>query len=105
AMTRLLPITTTLLAALLSIGPLHITGYAALTPAFTLMAVYHWTIYRPGLLPPGALFIIGLVQDLLSGGSPGVAPLLLLLGRALLLRGRRHCTSRAFPFVWAGVAI
>ena len=35
--------------------PLHIPGYAALTPAFTLMAVYHWTIYRPDLLPALAL--------------------------------------------------
>lgn len=104
-MTRLLPIATTLLAVLLSIEPLHITGYAALTPAFTLMAVYHWTIYRPDLLPPLALFAIGLVQDLLSGGPPGITPLLLLLGRQLLLRGRQHLMNRPFPFVWAGFAV
>src|SRR6516164_1418490 len=44
---RLLPIATTLLATVISIQPAHIPGDAALTPAFTLMAVYHWTIYRP----------------------------------------------------------
>ena len=52
ALARLLPVATTAAAAALSIQPLHIPGYAALAPAFTLMAVYHWTIYRPDLLPP-----------------------------------------------------
>ncbi len=49
---RLLPVATTLLAAVISVLPLQIPGYAALTPVFTLMAAYHWTIYRPDLLPP-----------------------------------------------------
>src|SRR6201987_873549 len=64
---RLLPVATTLLAVLISIQPVAIPGYAALTPAFTLMAVYHWTIYRPNLLPPAVLFLLGLAQDLLAG--------------------------------------
>ena len=44
---RLLPIATTVLAAVIAILPVRVPGYAALVPAFTLMAVYHWTIYRP----------------------------------------------------------
>ncbi len=63
---RMLPAATTLFAALISVLPVHIPGYAALTPAFTLMAAYHWTIYRPDLLPPLALFAIGLAEDLLG---------------------------------------
>src|SRR5207248_10284813 len=61
---RMLPIATTLLAATIAILPVPVPGYAALTPAFTLMAVYHWTIYRPDLLPPIGVFAIGLAQDL-----------------------------------------
>ena len=99
---RLLPIATTLLATVISIQPAHIPGYAALTPAFTLMAVYHWTIYRPDLLPPLALFLIGVTQDLLAGAPPGVTALVLLLARAVVLRHRRHFVNRSFPFVWAG---
>ena len=53
---RLLPILTMLIAATITILPVRVPGYAALTPAFTLMAVYHWTIYRPDLLPALALF-------------------------------------------------
>jgi rod shape-determining protein MreD len=69
------------------------------------MAAYHWTIYRPDLLPPLALFLIGAAYDLLAAAPLGVTPLLLLATRALVLRQRRHFLNRPFPFVWAGFAV
>jgi rod shape-determining protein MreD len=102
---RALPVATTLVAVLISIQPVAIPGYAALTPAFTLMAVYHWTIYRPNLLPPAVLFLLGLAQDLLSGAPPGTTSLVLLLARMSLLRHRRHFVDPPFPFVWAGFTL
>src|SRR5579863_4910104 len=101
---RMLPIATTLLAAIIAILPVPVPGYAALTPAFTLMAVYHWTIYRPDLLPPIGVFAIGLTQDLLAGAPVGVGALMLLLARAAVLRARRYFINRTFPFVWTGFA-
>ena len=86
----------------ISIQPVPIPGYAAVAPAFTLMAVYHWTIYRPKLLPPLSLFLIGLAQDLMTGAPPGVSALVMLLARAIVLRLRRHFVKRPFPFVWTG---
>ena len=105
AAARLLPVATTTLAAWLSILALPIPGYSALTPAFTLMAVYHWTIYRPDLLPAVSLFAIGLAVDLIAGAPIGVSSLLLLLARALVLNFRRSFRNRGFPFVWAGFAV
>ncbi len=70
-MINVLPIATTVLAALLSIEPLHLDGYAALTPAFTLMAAYHWTIYRPDLLPAPLLFLIGTIARPALGRTAG----------------------------------
>jgi rod shape-determining protein MreD len=102
---RLLPIATTLLASTIAILPVTVPGYAALTPALTLMAVYHWTIYRPDQLPPIGVFAIGLAQDLLSGAPVGVGALMLLLARAAVLRGRRYFINRTFPFVWTGFAL
>jgi rod shape-determining protein MreD len=99
---QLLPIATTVFATVISIQPAPIPGYPALTPAFTLMAVYHWTIYRPDLLPPFALFLVGTTQDLLAGVTPGVTALVLLLARAVVLPHRRHFVNRLFPFVWTG---
>ncbi len=104
-MINVLPIATTILAALLSIEPLHLDGYAALTPAFTLMATYYWTIYRPDLLPAPLLFLIGTMQDLLSGGLPGETAVTLLLARAIVLSQRHYFGDRPFPFMWAGFAL
>ena len=102
---RLLPVATTLLAAVISVLPVQIPGYAALTPVFTLMAAYHWTIYRPDLLPPFALFAIGLTEDLLAGSPIGVNALLLLLTRVAVLGYRRYFINRNFPFVWTGFTL
>ena len=102
---RMLPVATTLLAAVISVLPLQIPGYAALTPVFTLMAAYHWTIYRPDLLPPLALFAIGLTEDLLAGSPIGVNALLLLVTRMAVLGQRRLFVNRTFPFVWSGFTL
>jgi rod shape-determining protein MreD len=102
---RLVPILTTIIAAILAILPLRIPGYAALTPALALMAVYHWTIYRPDLLPAFALFAIGIGEDLLAGSLVGIDPLTLLVTRAVVLHSRRHFVGRPFPFVWAGFTL
>ncbi len=102
---RLLPVATTGWAMLFSIQPIDIPGYAALAPAFTLMAAYHWTIYRPDLLPPLALFTVGTIQDLLTGALPGETALLLLLARTIVLSRRDHFVNRPFAFVWTGFTL
>ena len=102
---RLVPLLTTAMAAILAILPLRIPGYAALTPAIALMAVYHWTIYRPDLLPPLALFAIGIGEDLLAGSPVGIGSLTLLVTYAVVLQFRRHFVGRSFPFVWAGFTL
>ena len=102
---QVVPVLTILLAAVLALEPVPLPGYAALTPTFTLMALYHWMIYRPELVPPIALFGIGVGYDLLCGGPPGVTPLLLLVARAAVLNARRWFLDRSFAFLWAGFAL
>lgn len=100
---RLLPFVTTLLFVLISVIPLHIPGFAVVTPAFALMAVFHWTIYRPDLLPPIGIFVAGLLLDLLNG-TPyvGTSALSLLIARSVLLSQRRFFANRLFPVMWMG---
>jgi rod shape-determining protein MreD len=102
---RLVPTVTTILAALLAVLPLQMPGYTAITPALALMAVYHWTLYRPDLLPSYALFAIGVGEDLLTGGLVGLGALTLLITRAVVLQSRRHFVGRTFPAVWAGFTL
>jgi rod shape-determining protein MreD len=102
---RLLPTLTMLVASFVSLAPVPLPGYTELTPAFALMALYHWTIYRPDLLPPVVLFAVGVGCDFLSGGPPGVMPLLFLLSRAAVLCCRRLFINRNFTLVWAGFGV
>jgi rod shape-determining protein MreD len=93
----LIPLTSTLVFVLLSVVPLQVT------PAFALMAVYHWTIYRAELLPPVAVFLAGLLLDFLNGTQyVGTSALSLLLVRTALLSQRRFFVNRPFPLLWAG---
>jgi rod shape-determining protein MreD len=100
--TLLTPTATTGLGALISLQPVDLPVYLSGTPSFALMAVYHWTMYRPDLLPPLVLFTIGLINDLLVGNRLGMTSLLFLLSRVAVLRCRRWFFDRSFLFVWAG---
>jgi len=101
---RLVPAVTTILAATLSVIPMRMPGFAVVTPAFALMAVYHWTIYRPELLNPLTVFAIGLYLDFLNGTPAGLSALTLLLSQVLVMGRRRWFVNRSFPFVWLGFA-
>ncbi len=102
---RLAPVATTIACALVSVVPLEIPGYAMIAPQFMLIAVYHWTFYRPDDLPYLAVFLIGLGFDLLTAGPLGLSPLLLLGIRWAVFTGRRYFLGRGFAFVWAGFAL
>lgn len=100
---RLVPFLSTLVFVLVSVVPLQIPGFAAVTPSFALMAVFHWTIYRPDLLPISAVFALGVLLDLLNG-SPylGVSALMLLVARTAMLVTRRYFVNRSSAALWLG---
>ena len=103
---RLVPFLTTVLFAFLSIVPLNLPGFAVVMPAFALMAVFHWTVYRPDLLPWSAVFVTGLLLDLLNG-TPyvGLSALVLLIARAAVMAQRKYFVNRNFTIVWLGFLV
>ncbi|HXQ51083.1 MAG TPA: rod shape-determining protein MreD [Stellaceae bacterium] len=100
---RVVPFLSTFVFVLVSVVPLQLPGFAAVTPSFALMAVAHWTIYRPDLLPQSAVFALGLLLDLLNG-TPyvGTMALTLLVARTAVLTQRRHFVNRDFTVMWLG---
>jgi rod shape-determining protein MreD len=104
----LVPSLLTAALAILTVVPIGIPDYAAVTPNFVLMSVYHWSIYRPEHLPYLAVFLIGLLVDLLTtapGSAVGLTPLLLLITRSTVLGRRKFFVGRSFPLVWWGFAL
>lgn len=102
---QFVPVASTLVFALGSAVPLHIPGFDVVTPAFALMALFHWTVYRPDLLPLSGVFGLGLLLDLLSGTPFGVSALALLLARAVLLKQRGLFVDQPFPVLWGGFLV
>ncbi|HEY1506913.1 MAG TPA: rod shape-determining protein MreD [Stellaceae bacterium] len=100
---RLVPFLTTVLFAFFSIVPFNLPGFAVVMPSFALMAVFHWTVYRPDLLPLSAVFASGLLLDLLNG-TPyvGISALVFLIARSAVMSQRQLFTNRPFAIVWLG---
>src|SRR5258706_12787565 len=67
-----LPVGLTLVLVMLANMPVSFTGGVLPAPALALAAVYFWVLVRPDLMPPFAVLLIGLLEDLLSGGPPGL---------------------------------
>lgn len=102
---RLFPFVLSVFLIILSVIPLPIPGYGLVTPAFVLMAVYYWAIHRPDRLPAIAVFLLGLLQDILTGAPTGVDALVLLLVYAVMRNQRRHFLGKPFIVMWFGFLI
>ena len=90
--------------ALIILGavPLRLPEFATIIPAFALMAVYYWTLYRADLMPAPAVFGLGLFQDILGGGPLGVSAFVLLAVYGVVLTQRRVLMRRPFAVGWFG---
>ncbi len=102
---RLTPFALTLVLVVVGAVPLHIPGFARVAPLLPLMAVYHWDIYRPRLLPAFAVFLIGLLQDTVSGTPIGVNALVFVGVYGVVLSQRRFFAGKSFAVVWLGFAV
>jgi rod shape-determining protein MreD len=89
-----------LVLVVLSILPLGLKGYGEVRPAFMLMAVYYWSIYRPYMLSPVATFAVGLVLDLLMGTPLGMQALVLVIVRTVTLTQQKFMLAQKFAVMW-----
>ena len=67
-----IPVTLAILGGLIANTPVSFLGGIVPPPLLGLMPVYFWCLVRPDLMPPFWAFAIGLLEDILSGGPPGV---------------------------------
>jgi hypothetical protein len=103
-----LPVLVVALLILLTLAPIRISYVQAAAPLLPLMAVYHFSLFRPQFLPPAMLFALGVFTDLLQGGAGnplGISALVFIGVRALLERNRRYLVGVSFIFIWFGYAL
>ena len=97
---NLVPVTFTVLLIVFGMVPLGIPNFAPIMPALGVIAVFFWLVHRPDLMPAWAVFLVGLVQDLLGGGPLGVGVFVLLVVYAALAGQRRYIARARFFLVW-----
>ncbi len=100
-----LPVLVTLVLVVVNVIPLHIPGLSRIAPILPLMAVYQWTVYRPKLMPPLAVFFIGLMYDILSGTPIGVNAVVFLAVYGVIIYQQRFFAGKSFLVVWFGFGI
>jgi len=98
--TWILPVFSALALVLLTQLQYRIAFLENSFPFLSLIAVYYWSIYKPRLMPVMAVFILGLLQDILSGGPLGLMSLLLLLTRLFVVQQGSRFLEKEFLFNW-----
>lgn len=94
------PFFVTLLLVLLALVPLRVADLSPIVPALALIGVFFWSVHRPDLMPIWAVFLIGLLQDLLAGGVLGPGIVGLLAAHALVVWQHRFFLSASFAVIW-----
>jgi rod shape-determining protein MreD len=84
----LLPLFCGLLGVLLSNLPVTLFGGLVPPPLLGFIPVYFWCLVRPDLMTPAATFAIGILQDVMSGGPPGIWTLSFIVAYAVIQRQR-----------------
>lgn len=99
------PALVTLLVTFLTYIPSHVLGSGEATPAFTLVCIFYWCVYSPQALPYTFLFLLGVLEDALSGTPLGISSFI-HLGVAYLVQSQRRLMGRAmFATVWMSGAV
>lgn len=101
----LTPFLLTLAFVVLAQVPLHIPGFTQVAPIVSLMAVYHWAIYRPDLLPAVAVFFVGLLHDALSGMPFGINAAVFVIVHMVVMSQQVFFQGKSFPVIWLGFSL
>ncbi|KAA5804630.1 rod shape-determining protein MreD [Alkalicaulis satelles] len=70
-------------ALVLYSAPSSVGGLPDLTPSWPLIVLFIWSVRRPWFVSPPVILLVGLLQDLISGGVLGVWALAYLAAFAL----------------------
>ncbi len=98
--TALTPFALSAVLAMFTTMPIYLPSFGPAAPNLALVAVFYWTIYRPDLLPAGAVLALGLWQDLLIGSPFGINAITLLFVHGAIAFQRPFFRGKSFAVIW-----
>ncbi len=102
---NLIPAALGILLVLFSTIPYSLPAFGAVAPNFVLMAVFYWAVFRSDALSPITAFLIGLLQDILTGMPPGLNAAILVLVRTFAVSQNRVFRGKSFMVLWFGFVV
>ncbi len=100
-----LPFVTALCFLALEVFVWPIPFWGQIAPSLGLSAIFYWSIYRPDLMRPFAVFLLGLLSDGIHGFPLGLSPLAFLIVHQLAYSQRRFFVGQVFFMLWFGLAV
>lgn len=91
-----------LMLLILNLAHLPLMSEAGTRPAFLLIGIYFWVIFRPNLMPLPLVFLLGILLDILSGGLVGLNTFCFMLVALLVNSQRRFLLGQSWQVIWAG---
>jgi rod shape-determining protein MreD len=99
-LTNTIPVVLAIMGTLISNIPITFTGDHVPAPLLGLMPVYYFSLVRPDLMTPAWAFAIGLLEDLVAPGAPGVWAASFLATYAIVANQREAFASLSgFPAI------
>ena len=99
---RLLPLLSSLLLLFLSYVPMDFLLFNNIRPAVTLVCAYFWMIHRPDIFNLFSVYLLGLMDDVVSNVPFGSNIFSLLLLYLLLTNLQRFVSGKSFAVMWYG---
>ena len=96
----IIPVLTIIVSVILSILPYGALGSIPLAPLLGLIALFFWSLYRPGLVPPFLVFAIGLYHDLLTTGPLGLWALTYVIFSGYFVEQRSFFVGKTSSELW-----
>ncbi len=92
---------------LLMIGlfPVRLAFLTQLHVSLVFISLFYWIIFRPDLLPPIVVFLLGVCADLFYQTPLGLYTFSFLLFYLIIINQRRFLTNRSFSFLWGAFSV
>ena len=88
-----------------SIGAVRSSAFSSVRPEVLAISVYYWSLFYPALMPYPAVFVLGLIEDEITGGLFGISALLLVLMKYITSRWLKGLLRRGFAKIWIGAGL
>lgn len=101
---RMIPLLFSVFLVLLSYVPLDFALFNNIRPAAGMVCVYYWMIHRPDIFNLISVYLLGMIEDIISAVPMGTNIFTLLVMYILLNNLGRFFYGKPFVITWYGFA-